>query len=76
MRIYLIDQGFFFFAGWLPDLGGQIGEQDAIEMIDFMLEDARQPTLGFDLGRFSMPVLELNSNALISLYITDQIGVQ
>ena len=32
----------------LPQLVGQIGEQHPLQVIDLMLEDARQPVFGFD----------------------------
>ena len=41
---------------WFPDTGGAVGKEDSIQVVDLVLEDARQPTFGFYLHRLSMPV--------------------
>jgi hypothetical protein len=40
----------------LPKFFSPVHKQDAIQMVDLMLEDASQPTFGFDGHRVTMPV--------------------
>ena len=48
-------------------------EQNSIQVIDLMLEDARQPALCLDLGGLAMTVQSLHLYIPVAFHLTDQI---
>ncbi len=54
-----------------PHLGGAINVENAIQVIDLMLQDARQPSRGFQALRLSVPVLCLHRYRFMAFYFSD-----
>jgi len=55
-QMHRLIKRYLFIRGGLPDLVRPVGIKDAVQMIHFMLKDARQPAFGFDAGRLAKAV--------------------
>src|SRR6185503_7966302 len=58
---------------WPPEMRRALREQNSIQVIDLMLEDACQPAPCLDLGRLAMTVQSLHLYSLVAFHLTNQI---
>src|SRR5258707_12827550 len=49
-----------------PDLGSAVDEQDAVEVVDLVLEDARQPIAGLDLDGLAFAVEGFDGDGFVA----------
>src|SRR5512137_2781217 len=56
----------------LPDFGGAIDEQCPVQMIQLMLEDARQPPGGLDAHGLTTAIQALDGDRVAALHLTNQ----
>ena len=56
----------------LPDAGGAVREDDAVQMIDLMLEDARQPAFRLDLHRLAVAIQPFDLDRKVTLHLPNQ----
>ena len=53
-----------------PDVVGAVDKEHAIQVINFVLENARQPSFGLDAHRLAVPVLAFDSYNCRTVYVT------
>ncbi len=54
----------------LPEFFSSINKQYAVQVVDLVLEDARQPTFGLDGHRSTMPVQSLDRHCFEAFHIS------
>ena len=62
----------FYRLFWLPDLRGKVSKDNAIQVIDLMLKDARQPSINLELHRLAAAIETLNTDFIRPFHLADQ----
>jgi hypothetical protein len=72
--MHLIHDVGFFFGGGLPDSGGEIGKNNAFQVVNFVLENASFPAGKFVFDRLTIAVLPFDYDMGVPFHLADQAG--